>query len=95
LNIEYLRYSFDFKKDGAKRHQQIFNLQSSIVNIQFRLCRVGDIVFNRIKNLTKYNFIFLTGSTRLREKASPWQAGWTGYSRTKQKKILVILRAPA
>jgi hypothetical protein len=25
LNIEYLRYSFDFKKDGAKRHQQIFN----------------------------------------------------------------------
>ena len=30
LNIEYLRYSFDFKKDGAKRHQQIFNLQSSI-----------------------------------------------------------------
>jgi hypothetical protein len=20
LNIEYLRYSFDFKKDGAKRH---------------------------------------------------------------------------
>jgi hypothetical protein len=30
--------------------------------------------FNRIKNLTKYNFIFLTGST-----------GWTGYSPTKQK----------
>ncbi|CAB1059892.1 hypothetical protein D1BOALGB6SA_4657 [Olavius sp. associated proteobacterium Delta 1] len=21
LNIEYLRYSFDFKRDGAKRHQ--------------------------------------------------------------------------
>jgi hypothetical protein len=21
LNIEYLRYSIDFKKDGAKRHQ--------------------------------------------------------------------------
>jgi hypothetical protein len=41
LNNEYLRYSFDFKKDGAKRHQPIFNLQSSIVNIQFRLCRVG------------------------------------------------------
>ena len=32
LNIEYLRYSFDFKKDGAKRHQQIFNLQYSIFN---------------------------------------------------------------
>jgi hypothetical protein len=30
LNIEYLRYSFDFKKDGAKRHQQIFNRQYSI-----------------------------------------------------------------
>jgi hypothetical protein len=35
LNIEYLRYSFDFKKDGAKRHQQIFNLQSSIFNSGF------------------------------------------------------------
>jgi hypothetical protein len=32
LTIEYLRYSFDFKKDGAKRHQQIFNFQSSIFN---------------------------------------------------------------
>jgi len=32
LNIEYLRYSSDFKKGGAKRHQQIFNLQSSIFN---------------------------------------------------------------
>jgi hypothetical protein len=30
--------------------------------------------FNRTKNLTKYNFIFLTGST-----------GKTRYSRTKQK----------
>jgi hypothetical protein len=29
---------------------------------------------NRIKNLTKCNFIFLTGST-----------GWTGYSYTKTK----------
>jgi len=29
---------------------------------------------NRIKNLTKYNFIFLTGST-----------GWTGYSYNKTK----------
>ena len=32
LNIEYLRNSFHFKKDGAKRHPQIFNLQSSIFN---------------------------------------------------------------
>jgi len=32
LNIEYLRYSFDFKKGGAKRHPQIFNRQSSIFN---------------------------------------------------------------
>jgi hypothetical protein len=30
--------------------------------------------FNRIKNLTKYNFIFLTGST-----------GWTGYSHISKK----------
>jgi hypothetical protein len=30
--IEYLRFSFVFKKGGAKRHQQIFNLQSSIFN---------------------------------------------------------------
>jgi hypothetical protein len=32
VNIEYLRNSFHFKKDGAKRHPQIFNLQSSIFN---------------------------------------------------------------
>jgi len=32
LNIEYLRNSFHFKKDGAKRHPQIFNLQYSIFN---------------------------------------------------------------
>jgi len=39
LNIEYLRYSFDFKKDGAaqapalrERHPKIFNLQSTIFN---------------------------------------------------------------
>ena len=32
LNIEYLWYSFDYKKDGAQRHPQIFNLQSSIFN---------------------------------------------------------------
>ena len=31
--------------------------------------------FNRIKYLTKYNFIFLTGLT-----------GWTGYNQTEQKK---------
>jgi len=27
-----MRNSFHFKKDGAKRHPQIFNLQSSIFN---------------------------------------------------------------
>ena len=27
VTIEYLRYSFEFKKDGAKRHPQIFNFQ--------------------------------------------------------------------
>jgi len=35
LNIEYLSppaADFYFKKDGAKRHPQIFNLQSSIFN---------------------------------------------------------------
>jgi len=28
--IEYLRYSFGLKKDGATRHPQIFNWQFSI-----------------------------------------------------------------
>jgi hypothetical protein len=30
LKIEYLRNSVHFNKEGAKRHPQIFNLQSSI-----------------------------------------------------------------
>ncbi len=33
LKIEYLRNSIYFKKDGAKRHPQIFNLQSKIFNL--------------------------------------------------------------
>ena len=33
LKIEYLRNSIHFKKDGAKRHPQIFNLQSTIFNL--------------------------------------------------------------
>ena len=43
---------------------------------------------NRIKNLTKCNSIFLTGSTSLRPAqswTSPRQAGWTGYSYAKTK----------
>jgi hypothetical protein len=39
LNIEYLRYSFDFKKGRSEATST--NLQSSIFNLQFRLCRVG------------------------------------------------------
>ena len=35
VTIEYLGYSFDFKKDGAKRHPQIFNLHSSLFNSLF------------------------------------------------------------
>jgi hypothetical protein len=45
LNIEYLRNSFHFKKDGAKRHPQIFNLQYSIfnspINRDFRFAPTG------------------------------------------------------
>jgi hypothetical protein len=40
--IEYLRYSFHFKKNGAKRHLQIFNLQSSILNSGLSGCWVLD-----------------------------------------------------
>ena len=36
MKIEHLRYSFDLKKDGAKRPQQIFNLQYSILSFPYQ-----------------------------------------------------------
>jgi indolepyruvate ferredoxin oxidoreductase beta subunit len=47
FSIEYLRYTFGFKKDGAKRYQQIFNLQFSIFNTG--LSGLGDFMAKNIQ----------------------------------------------